>query len=140
MTPARKRRIHARENGKCRSCGDAVPVDGPGVVYDHVTQLWMGGAELDTNVYPLCRTCDKVKTADDAKRRGKVRRLQKKAVQPGLKVLATTLADESSNRPTPRPGERQWPKSAKGSRKMRSAPFQTKLRKRMNGTVERKKP
>jgi len=75
MTPARKRRIHAAWSGKCWFCRMPVPVEGPEVVYDHVTQLWMKGSDADEDIGPIhADPCNKLKTAADATVRGKTKR------------------------------------------------------------------
>ena len=76
MHLARKRRIHERHGGRCADCGDLVPVNGPGVVYDHFIQLAIDGPEEDRNVDCLCFTCNKKKTAEDARVRAKIKRLR----------------------------------------------------------------
>jgi 5-methylcytosine-specific restriction endonuclease McrA len=79
MSPARKLRIWSRWSGLCGECGDPVDALGPGVVYDHIVALWLGGPETDKNLMPLHRECDRVKTASDARVRAKIKRLHKKA-------------------------------------------------------------
>lgn len=106
MTEARKRRIWTAHHGKC-ICGEPVPVTGPGVIYDHHETLWMGGAEHDGNVRPLCAICNLIKTAFDATKRAKTKRQQQMA-----------------------PGAPRAPSA------LRSRGFQKTLRKRMNGKVE----
>ena len=107
MTPARKHRIWLAYDGRCGMCGAAVPETGPGVVYDHDLQLWMGGPEADANVAPLCADpCNQRKTMADAGVRATTKRQQKMA--PGV----------------PRPPSR-----------MRSRGFQTKLRRTFSGKV-----
>jgi hypothetical protein len=114
MTKARKRRIWEAYDQRCGTCRAPVPMIGPGVTYDHHWQLAMDGPETDDNVRPLCDICSPPKTKADAQARGKVRRLVKKGKPPA---------------------ERK-PKSG---RKMRSRPFQRILRKKLNGTVERRR-
>jgi 5-methylcytosine-specific restriction endonuclease McrA len=110
MTPARKARIHARRKGLCAWCGLPVEMIGPGVVYDHHIPLTLGGADEDDNIRPLhTRPCDKIKTAFDAKVIAKVRRLR-------------------ANREG----------KAKSGQSMKSRPFPKDLRRKVNGTVERR--
>lgn len=79
MTPARKARIHAAWGGRCWFCRMPVPVEGPEVVYDHVTQLWMKGSDADEDIGPIhAAPCNKIKTAADAKARAKVKRIHKR--------------------------------------------------------------
>lgn len=107
MTPARKRRLWEKHDGKC-ICGVDVPMFGRGVTYDHAHQLAMGGPEEDDNVRPLCDDCVAVKNAADAAARGKVRRIRKK------------LAGEHKPR----------------GRKIQSPGFRKDITRRMNGKVE----
>ncbi len=109
MTPARKARIHAAWGGVCWFCRLPVPMDGPGVEYDHVTQLWMKGSDADEDIGPIhADPCHKLKTKADAGSRAKVKRLHKKAT-----------------------GEKP-----KFHRQIRSRGFNTNIRRKMNGTVE----
>ena len=78
MTPARKRRIHLACGGVCGLCKDPVPVDGPGVVYDHRITLWIGGSDDDKDIWPICKACDRKKTPRDQSTIAKVKRIQKK--------------------------------------------------------------
>lgn len=77
MTKARRRRIWEAAEGRCFMCSKPVPESW--TVLDHEIQLWMGGRDDDSNLRPLCTTCDKMKTAADATKRAKVRRLIQKA-------------------------------------------------------------
>jgi hypothetical protein len=84
MTPARKRRIWTAWEGKCWFCRMPVPESGPGVVYDHVTQLWMSGSDADERIGPIhAEPCNKIKTAADATKRAKVKRILKRAAGEG---------------------------------------------------------
>lgn len=78
MTPARKRRIHQMRDGLCGECGASVPVDGPGVVYDHRITLWMAGSDDDSAIWPICKPCDDKKTPQDLSTIAKVKRIKKK--------------------------------------------------------------
>jgi hypothetical protein len=81
MTPARKRRIHQMRGGVCGDCGDPVPVDGPGVVYDHRIALWIKGSDADEAFWPLCEGCNDKKTngkGGDLSTIAKIKRIQKK--------------------------------------------------------------
>lgn len=74
MTPARRKRILDRDGHVCRHPGCGVTV---GLEVDHVVSLWMGGKEVDENLEALCSPHHKDKTAADAERRAKVKRLHK---------------------------------------------------------------
>jgi hypothetical protein len=78
MTPARKRRIHQACGGVCGLCGDPVPVDGPGVVYDHRLTLWIYGSDANKDIWPICKACDRIKTPQDQRIIAKIKRIQKK--------------------------------------------------------------
>lgn len=73
MTPARRRRIWEAAGRKCFMCSKPVPESW--TVLDHEIQLWMGGSDDDANLRPLCPSCDKLKTAADATKRAKVKRI-----------------------------------------------------------------
>lgn len=75
MSPARKARILALYDGRCAKCG------GPGpFVFDHVLPLWMGGADENFNIEPICEMiCNKVKTSGDQTDIAKVKRIIRKA-------------------------------------------------------------
>ena len=83
MTPARKARIHQAAGGVCYFCRQPVEVEGPGVEYDHVTALWMAGSDADEAIAPIhTEPCHRLKTAADASKRAKVKRLHGKAPRP----------------------------------------------------------
>jgi 5-methylcytosine-specific restriction endonuclease McrA len=72
MTKARRLRLYLACKGRCE-CGVKVPMDGTTI--DHRIQLWMGGADDDSNLRFFCKACDKPKTAKDAGDRAKVKRI-----------------------------------------------------------------
>ena len=79
---------------------------------DHRVSLWMGGAHEPDNWQCLCVACHRnAKTPADATARAKVKRLEKKA-------------DPVTRKPS----------------RMQSRGFDKSLRRKMNGTIERKKP
>ncbi len=76
MTPARKRRIWLAWDGRCWFCDEPVPESGPGVVYDHIDQLWVKGSDADEHIGPIhAAPCNKTKTADDARVRAHIKRI-----------------------------------------------------------------
>ena len=76
VTEARKKRIHAFHKGFCGECGDETPISGPGVVYDHRIPVWTGGADDDgPNMRPVCKACDRLKTAADQGDIAKIKRI-----------------------------------------------------------------
>ena len=78
-----------------------------GTVIDHAIPLWMGGADEDENLRFLCRDCDRIKTAGDKGKIAKVKRIISRR--------------DGTRRERP---------------PIKSAGFNTRLRKKMNGTVE----
>lgn len=72
MTKARRLRLYVACEGRCE-CGAKVPMEGTTI--DHRIQLWMGGADDDSNLRFFCGPCDKPKTAKDATDRAHVKRL-----------------------------------------------------------------
>lgn len=81
-----------------------------GLEFEHIVPLWMGGKDDDSNTAPMCRSHHKAKTALDAKMRAKTKRLIAKG-------------DPDRER--------------KPSR-LKSRGFDKTLRKKFNGTVERR--
>jgi 5-methylcytosine-specific restriction protein A len=43
------------------------------VIRDHIVPLFEHGPDRESNVQPLCQTCSDIKTAEEAKRRGRDR-------------------------------------------------------------------
>lgn len=77
---------------------------------DHIVSLWMGGAHEPSNWQCLCVACHRCnKTPADAKARAKVKRIEKKA-------------DPVTRKPS----------------RMQSRGFDKSIRRKMNGTIERK--
>lgn len=113
MTPARKRHIHGLAGGRCGcGCGDPVPVSGPGVEYEHETPVWEGGADEWPNLRPWTPEHHKPKTARDASRRGKTKRMSRKQ----------SLAEERPKSKRPLRGGAKLPTKGKGP-KLRGRPF-----------------
>ena len=112
MTPARKRRIWTAWEGKCWFCRTPVPMEGPGVIYDHVGTLWITGSDADKDIGPIhAAPCNKIKTAADLARIAKVKRERAK--------LRLDTEPPASKRPLV--GRSSWPPA--GSRQMQSRPF-----------------
>lgn len=59
---------------RCRMCDGVLTATT--TEWDHVHQHATGGADDAENLRPLCEPCHKIKTRNDAKARGKVRRLR----------------------------------------------------------------
>lgn len=79
MTPARKARIWKAWDGRCWFCRMPVDQDGPGVIYDHTTGLWLAGSDADEAIAPIhAEPCNKLKTSADLKRIAKTRRQKAK--------------------------------------------------------------
>jgi 5-methylcytosine-specific restriction enzyme A len=62
----RRRYVLRRDNLTCHRCG-RVYVAGD-LICDHVVPLAEGGADDVSNLAPLCRDCNRIKTAEEAKR------------------------------------------------------------------------
>ena len=77
--------------------------------FDHQNPLWNTGNNLEPNWQALCNSCHTAKTRRESGERAKTYRLEQDRL--GIK------------------------KKRRGQR-LQSAPFQTRLRKRMDGTVE----
>ena len=71
MSPARRARILRRDGFKCCRCPDTF---GPFIV-DHISPLWISGNDDDDNLWTLCETCNKNKTANDIKAIAKSKRI-----------------------------------------------------------------
>lgn len=121
LTKKQRAQVILRQNGLCAGCG-IKPRDGWEL--DHDKALWKGEtkqADLDTwRAYGSRKDCDchKLKTADEAGERAKMRRLRGEVGQRARR-------------------ERRGGSSIKSGAKLQSRGFQKGLRKKMNGTVER---
>jgi 5-methylcytosine-specific restriction enzyme A len=112
MTPARKARIWSAWDGKCWFCRMPVAQDGPSVEYDHIPALWMKGSDADDDIGPIhADPCHRLKTAADAAKRAKVKRIWKKSD----------------------------PDRIKSGRRIQSAGFRKDLSRKMDGTVEKRR-
>ena len=60
--------IKARDNGLCLLCKAQGRVS-IGVVVDHITPLWAGGSDADSNKQTLCHPCHDAKTRREAGQR-----------------------------------------------------------------------
>lgn len=67
FTPAQRRQILARSEGRCVACG-AVAVDA-----DHMLALCLGGTGDLDNGRALCKPCHDIETAKQARARKKLR-------------------------------------------------------------------
>lgn len=121
MTKARKHRIWLAAGGRC-ICGADVPMLGPRVTYDHHHQLAMGGPETDDAVRPLCDLCRPIKDRADARARGKVRRIRKKAgLAPGKPADGRSASGAPQDQTLPAPGP--TPQRTRRAPAIRSRPF-----------------
>jgi len=110
MTIARKRRIWERVAGKCWFCGKVTPPTGPGVVYDHKLPLELGGTDDDAQVFPL--------HAEPCNR---------------IKTKADSWRIAKMRRQAKIHDERE-------PSRLQSRGFDRSLRRKFNGTVERREP
>jgi 5-methylcytosine-specific restriction protein A len=66
-----KRRIVERQNGICALTGPAF-APGDKIEWDHITALWLGGRNCESNLQAVIDTAHKRKTKAEAKIRAKV--------------------------------------------------------------------
>jgi len=109
MTKARKRRIWEAHDGLCYHCGEPVDMFGPDVRYDHRIGVWFTERDEDEDVSPAHTWCDAPKTSSDQTKIAKTKRLIKKGL-----------------------GQPRKPS------RLKSAGFDKRLRKKMDGTVVRR--
>ena len=108
MSTSRRARIFTAAKGICHLCGSAIDGTREPWEAEHVIALEISGDDSDDNLRPAHVACHKAKTKDDAGRIAKAKRVAAKHV--------------GAFRPrNPLPGGRQ-----------------SKWRKRMDGTVERR--
>lgn len=74
-----KRRILDRQGWKCAITGVEFR-DGVKAEYDHVTALWLGGENRESNLQAITSEAHKAKTKTEATVRAKVNRLQIKRI------------------------------------------------------------
>lgn len=110
MTKARAARIFLREDGRCYICGRKLRVGVDKYQIEHPEALSLGGSDDDADLRVVCLDCHPPKTAKDAKAKAKRDR-----------TITTTWVSDRKPKSRPIPGSK-----ASG------------LRKRMNGTVERR--
>jgi hypothetical protein len=61
---AQKVRVHEANEGRCWVCGRELPIEGPEVQYDHVTERALTGRDDDDALAPICTVpCHAEKTA-----------------------------------------------------------------------------
>lgn len=74
-----KRKVRARDNFKCVKCAKVVDEGNWTSVIDHILPIALGGDEWDlTNLQTLCVECNAIKTREDQRNIGELRRLIKK--------------------------------------------------------------
>jgi 5-methylcytosine-specific restriction endonuclease McrA len=109
LSPKRRAELLARYDGRCAECRDPL-----GAVWhaDHIHQLAMGGGNELENFRALCVPCHARKSRHDSTARKKVRHIT------------------GANKPKPK---RIWP-----SGKIQGRGFPKDIRRKMDGTVERR--
>jgi 5-methylcytosine-specific restriction endonuclease McrA len=108
VPPRVRVRIFLREDGRCHLSGRKIT---PGDAWDldHKTALINGGEHRESNLFPALRDKHREKTREDIKTKAKVARVKARHI--GVKT---------------------------DGRKLQSRGFDKRLRKRMDGTVERR--
>ena len=79
MTPLRRARIFDAAGGVCHLCGVRIAVGEPWEA-EHVIALEISGDDSDANLRPAHVACHRAKTADDAGRIAKARRVHAKHI------------------------------------------------------------
>lgn len=111
LTPTQKAEIRARQNNCCAVCGDKLsdPVE-----WDHVRALSLLGSDEPANIQCLHKRCHReIKCRSDARALAKAKRLER--------FMETGRHRNRKSRP------------------IQSRGFDKSLRKRMDGTVERRR-
>ena len=110
LTPRQKAEVLARQNNCCALCGDELT---GAVEWDHTRARGLLGTECTSNFQALHVSCHKIKTRDDVKRIAKAKRLER--------FMQTGRHRNRKSRP------------------IQSRGFDKRFRKRMDGTVERRR-
>jgi 5-methylcytosine-specific restriction endonuclease McrA len=79
MTPLRRARIFDTHGGTCHLCGLKIAV-GEAWEVEHIVALELSGDDTDGNLAPAHVACHREKTADDAGRIAKARRVRAKHI------------------------------------------------------------
>jgi len=79
MTPLRRARIFDAHSGTCHLCGQKIAV-GEAWEAEHIIALEISGDDSDANLAPAHVACHRAKTADDAGRIAKARRVRAKHI------------------------------------------------------------
>lgn len=96
---AQKTRVHAAHEGRCHVCGAEVPISGPEVQYDHVTERTLTGRDDDDALAPICTVpCHAQKSAARMTELAKVNRLRKRRLgeekKAGRKIPSRPFPDD----------------------------------------------
>lgn len=76
---AQRTRVHATHGGSCWVCGAKLPITGPEVQYDHVTERSLTGRDDDDALAPICTVpCHAKKSAERMTVLAKVNRQRKR--------------------------------------------------------------
>ena len=107
LTPKQKDALWRRQNRCCAACTTIVVLGK--TQFDHINPLWCTGDSEPDNWQALCGPCHTAKTRRESGARAKTYRLEKQR----LGIV-----------------------KKRRHQRIQSAPFQTRLRKRMDGRVE----
>lgn len=96
FSPSVYAQILDRQGGLCGcGCGEALGDDPRGIEFDHLIELWNGGADSPDNLRALKPKHHATKTVREAKARAKVKRI---AARDGLRKPRLTQRDKALER------------------------------------------
>ena len=97
ISKAMRARVILAYHGRCAKCCKRFEA-GERIDIDHVHQLATGGADDESNMRPLHPWCHAIKTREDAKVRGKIRRLNGTTPKRAGKPIRSRGFDRSKTR------------------------------------------
>ncbi len=105
ISKALRARVILAWHGRCAKCCHKFEA-GERIDLDHIHQLATGGADDESNLRPLHPWCHAIKTREDAKVRGKIRRLSGQN-KPRVKKRIPAHINGIPSRPFRRPAAQQ---------------------------------
>ena len=97
ISKAMRARVVLSYYGRCAVCCHKFEA-GERIDIDHIHQLATGGADDESNLRPLHPWCHKIKTREDAKVRGKIRRLSGETKKRPAKPIQSRGFDRTKSR------------------------------------------